>query len=58
MTIVFSRAKARDAGDSTDELECWMGSGRLYLHKPGEPASQDMPLDINDDGTLQSRSAS
>jgi hypothetical protein len=30
------------------------GSGRLYLHEPGEPASQDMPLDINDDGRLQS----
>jgi hypothetical protein len=35
-----------------DEFECWMGGGKVYLHKPGE--SQDVPLDINDDGTLQS----
>jgi hypothetical protein len=57
MTIVFRSGKAimRDAvGDNDDELECWMGGGRVYLHKPGESASQDMPLDINDDGTLQS----
>ena len=57
MTIVFRSGKAimRDAiGDNDVELECWMGGGRVYLHKPGESASQDMPLDINDDGTLQS----
>src|SRR5688572_12011842 len=57
MTIVFKSGKAimKDAiGANDDELECWMGGGRVYLHKPGEPASQDMPLDINDDGTLQS----
>jgi hypothetical protein len=57
MTIVFRSGKAimRDAiGDNDVELECWMGGGRVYLHNPGESASQDMPLDINDDGTLQS----
>jgi hypothetical protein len=55
MTIVFKSGKAimKDAlGTSDDELECWMGGGKVYLHKPGE--SQDLPLDINDDGTLQS----
>ena len=57
LTIVFRSGKAimRDGtGNDDPELECWMGGGRVFLHKPGEPASQDMPLDINDDGTLQS----
>lgn len=57
MTIVFKSGKAlmKDAfGASEEELECWMGDGKVYLHKPGESASQDLPLDINDDGTLQS----
>jgi hypothetical protein len=57
LTIVFRSGKAimRDGrGDDDPELECWMGGGRVFLHKPGESASQDMPLDINDDGTLQS----
>ena len=55
MTIVFRSGKAvmrAPFSEEDDELECWMGGGRIYLHKPGE--SQDMPLDINDDGTLQS----
>ena len=54
MTIVFRSGKAvmRAPFGEDDELECWMGGGRVYLHKPGESA--DMPLDINDDGTLQS----
>lgn len=55
MTIVFKSGKAimrAPFSSEDDELECWMGGGRIYLHKPGE--SQDMPLDINDDGTLQS----
>ena len=53
-TIVFKSGKAimRAPFGEDDELECWIGGGRIYLHKPGE--SQDMPLDINDDGTLQS----
>jgi hypothetical protein len=57
MTIVFKSGKAlmKDAfGASDEELECWMGDGKVYLHKPGESASQDLPLDVNDDGTLQS----
>lgn len=56
MTIVFRSGKAimKDAvGDNDTELECWMGSGKVYLHKPGDPSSQDMPMDVNDDGTLQ-----
>jgi hypothetical protein len=55
MSIVFRSGKAAmrlPYGQEDDGLECWMGGGKVYLHKPGE--SQDMLLDINDDGTLQS----
>jgi hypothetical protein len=54
MTIIFKSGKSvmKDAlGNSDEELECWMGGGKVYLHKPGE--REDLPLDINDDGTLQ-----
>jgi hypothetical protein len=55
MTIVFRSGKAvmrLPYSQEADELECWMGGGKVYLHKPGE--SEDVLLDINDDGTLQS----
>jgi hypothetical protein len=55
MSIVFRSGKAAmrlPYSQEDDDLECWMGGGKIYLHKPGE--SQDMALDINDDGTLQS----
>jgi hypothetical protein len=60
MTITFRSGKAIMAAllGNDEQLECWMGGGRVYLHKPGESASQDVPLDINDDGTLQSHLAS
>jgi hypothetical protein len=57
MTIVFRSGKAimKDAvGDNDTEMECWMGGGKVYLHKPGDSPGQDMPMDVNDDGTLQS----
>ena len=41
-----------DAGGNDDVFECWMGGARMYLHKPDAP-NLDMPIDINDDGTLQ-----
>ena len=41
------RTPAMDA----EQAECWTGSGKIYLHKPGEP--DDIEVDINDDGTLQ-----
>ena len=56
MTIEFRSGKAimKDAlGDNDTVLECWTAGEKVYLHKPGDPASQDMPIDINDDGTLQ-----
>ena len=57
MTIVFRSGKATmkdGVSDNDTLLECWMGSDKLYLHKPGDSPSQDMPMDVNDDGTLQS----
>ena len=36
-----------------EELECWMDRERIYLHKPGESTDADMPIDINNDGTLE-----
>ena len=51
--IVFKGAKATVSmyGDGED-VECWTGSGKVYLHKPGD--QNDMVLDINSDGTLDS----
>ncbi len=54
MTIIFRSGKATlaDPTGSGEEVECWTGGGKIYLHKPGDPATQDMPIDINNDGTL------
>jgi hypothetical protein len=54
MTIVFRDGKATiSAGLGDDEtLECWTLKDKIILHKPGAP-EQDMPIDINNDGTLQ-----
>ena len=51
LTIVFKSGKAtlRMMGDD-EEVECWMSGRKIFLHKPGE--AEDMPIDINDDGTL------
>lgn len=53
-TLTFRSGKATmtDVGGNDEVFECWMGGGRLYLHKPEAP-NLDMPIDINDDGTLQ-----
>jgi len=52
--IVFRSGKAtvKELGGE-EQFECWMDSEKIYLHKPGELADNDMPIDINDDGTLQ-----
>lgn len=54
MTIVFKDGKATiTAGLGDDEvLECWTAKDKIILRKPGAP-EQDMPIDINNDGTLQ-----
>jgi hypothetical protein len=52
--IVFRSGKAtlKSLGDP-EELECWMDGEKVYLHKPGEPSENDVALDINNDGTLE-----
>ena len=54
-TVTFRSGKAtmRDIGGNDENLECWMGDGKIYLHKPGDPPNTDMPFDINNDGSLQ-----
>src|SRR5437016_10919064 len=55
LVITFRSGKATVPGIPEDDVyECWMGGGKVYLHKPGGGAIPDMPLDINDDGTLDS----
>ena len=53
-TLTFRSGKATmtDAGGNDEVFECWMGGAKMYLHKPDAP-NLDMPIDINDDGTLQ-----
>jgi len=53
-TIVFRSGKATmiDSGSNEDHFDCWTGGGKILLHQPGHD-SMDMPIDINDDGTLQ-----
>jgi hypothetical protein len=53
-TVVFRSGKATVpdlSGGAGDELECWMSGTRIILRKPGAP-NEDMPIDINNDGTL------
>ena len=54
MTIIFRSGKATltDPSGGGEEVECWTGGGKIYLHKTGDPADQAMPIDINNDGTL------
>ena len=54
MTIVFKAGKATMTAGFGDEeaLECWTAKDKIILRKPGSP-EQDMPIDINNDGTLQ-----
>ena len=52
MTFRSGKATMTDAGGNDEVFECWMGGGRMYLHKPDAP-NLDMPIDINDDGSLQ-----
>ena len=53
VSIVFRSGKASmTALNGEDEYECWMGDGKIWLHKPGDAPDMDMPIDINDDGTL------
>jgi hypothetical protein len=53
-TITFRSGNATmtDNGGNDEKFECWMGGEKIYLHKPGN-SNLDMPIDINNDGTLQ-----
>lgn len=48
--IVFHSGKASIEGG--EEVECWIGSGKLYLHMPGARAEQDFVMDLLKDGAL------
>jgi len=48
--IVFHSGKASVEGD--EEVECWMGAGKIYLHTPGSRADQDFVMDLLKDGAL------
>lgn len=53
-TIVFRAGKATVPnliGEGGDEFECWTSGDKIILRKPGAP-NEDMPLDINNDGTI------
>jgi len=53
-TIVFRAGKATVPnliGEGGEEFECWMSGDKIILRKPGAP-NEDMPLDINNDGTI------
>lgn len=51
-TIVFRQGKAtiKMYGGNDDTVDCWISERHILLHKPGEEDS--MPIEINDDGTL------
>jgi hypothetical protein len=53
-TITFrsGRATMTDVGGNDEVFECWMTGEKLLLHQPGR-SNLDMPIDINNDGTLQ-----
>lgn len=46
-------ATVKAALGDDEVLECWMNGDKLYLHKPGDLPNHDMPIDINNDGSLQ-----
>jgi len=52
LSITFRSGKATIAGLGEEELECWTAGGKIILHKAGESNDTDMPIDINNDGTL------
>ncbi len=53
MGMVFraGRVTLREGGQAAGEGRCWTGKGRIVLRLDGE--EQDMEIEINDDGTLQ-----
>jgi hypothetical protein len=54
LSITFRSGKATMSGGlgADEEFECWTGGGKIILRKPGESNATDMPIDINNDGSL------
>ena len=52
-TMEFRSGKAKMTVPimGTEEVDCWMGDGKIQLFMKGEP--EPMIIDVNDDGTLQ-----
>jgi hypothetical protein len=55
MRIVFRSGKATvsEGAGGDMEFECWTGGGKVVLYEAGSLTPFDYPIDINDDGTLQ-----
>jgi hypothetical protein len=53
-TITFRSGKATmgNGFGGDDTLDCWMSRDKIILREPGKPQNE-MPIDINNDGTLQ-----
>jgi hypothetical protein len=49
-SIVFHSGKASVEGD--EDVECWTGGGKIFLHTTGTSADQDFVMGINGNGTL------
>lgn len=52
MTFRSGQATMTDVGGNDEVFECWMIGDKVLLHQPGK-SNLDMPIDINNDGTLQ-----
>jgi hypothetical protein len=52
MTFRSGKTTMTDVGGNDEVFECWMSGDKLLLHQPGR-SNMDMPIDINNDGTLQ-----
>jgi hypothetical protein len=52
ITFRSGKATMTDVGGNDEVFECWMGDGKILLHQPAH-ANLDMPIDLNNDGTLQ-----
>jgi hypothetical protein len=53
-TITFRAGKATVAGGITGvdaQVECWISGTKILLHNPAE-SDMDLPLDVNNDGSL------
>jgi hypothetical protein len=49
-TFRSGKATIKPAFSEPEEVECWISGKQIILTNPGDPA--EMPIDINDDGTL------